>query len=112
MQLCMEVLQVMQCTREGKALVAAVRGTVIEAKDAAARKAAAVDAEARKAAEEHESRRGEEKAVAWDSRDALVQVSDLLNRCIDATSWKDCRIGLYEIDAIIDEVKTGSYDRI
>ena len=57
---CMEVLRIMQGTREDKALVAAVRGTVIEAKDAAARKAAAVDAEARKAAEE----RAEAKAAA------------------------------------------------
>ena len=62
--------------------------------------------------QEQESRRGEEKAVAWDSRDALVQVADLLNRCMDAASWKDCRLGLYEIEAIIDEVKTGSYDQI
>ena len=151
---CMEVLRIMQGTRGDNALVAAVRGTVIEAKDAAARKAAAVDADARKAAEEraeakaaaarkaagkgveelgvefaasarkaaaagsefseaentkayksrkaadtsrrrwqerdsrktavdrqeNESRRGEEKAVAWDSRGALVQVANLLNR--------------------------------
>ena len=62
--------------------------------------------------QEHESKRGEEKAVAWDSRDALVQVANLLNKCIDATSWKDCRIGLYAMEAIIDEVKTGSYDQI
>ena len=53
-------------------------------------------------------------AVVWDSRDAhaLAQVADLLHRCMDATSWKACRVGLYEMAAIIDEVKTGSYDQI
>jgi len=54
----------------------------------------------------------EEKAVVWDSRDALVQVAGLLHRCMDATSWKDCRVGLYKMEAIIDEVKTGLYDQI
>ena len=45
---------------------------------------------------------------------------------MDAPSWRDCRIGFYEIDALIDEVKEkerranrmedakqkGSYDQI
>ena len=50
--------------------------------------------------------------VVEDGRDALAQVADLLHRCVDAASWEDCRVGLYEMEAIIDEVKTGSYDQI
>ena len=47
-------------------------------------------------------------------RDALAQVAVLLQGyiCMDASSWGDCRVGLYEIDVLIDEVKKGSYDQI
>ena len=47
-----------------------------------------------------------------DGRDALAQVAVLLQGCMDATSWKDRRVGLYEIEELIDEVKKGSYDQI
>ena len=50
--------------------------------------------------------------VLEDSRDALAQVAVLLQGCMDATSWRDCGVGLHEIDALIDEVKKGSYDQI
>ena len=87
----LEVLRVMQSTREDEALVAAVQGTAVE-----------------------------------DGRDALAQVAALLQECMDASSWRDCRVGLYEIDALIDEViikeeerramedakQEGSYDQI
>ena len=43
--------------------------------------------------------------IVEDGRDALVQVAVLLQGCMDASSWRDCRVGLYEIDALIDEVK-------
>ena len=53
----LEVLRVMQSTREDEALVAAVHGTVVE-----------------------------------DGRDALAQVAALLQECMDASSWRDCRV--------------------